>query len=88
MGTGHHAASPPSGSSSWPPSHPGRTREGVRRNERRQRGAEALERVRGLADGFGVHSVLERVGLAQSMLTTLRITRPGGAVGRVAAGVL
>jgi threonine dehydrogenase-like Zn-dependent dehydrogenase len=48
-----------------------------------ERGDEAIERVRDLTDGFGVHSVLECVGLEQSMLTALSIVRPGGAVGRV-----
>jgi threonine dehydrogenase-like Zn-dependent dehydrogenase len=48
-----------------------------------ERGDEAVERVRELTDGFGVHSVLECVGLEQSMLTALSIARPGGAVGRV-----
>jgi len=48
-----------------------------------ERGEEAVERMRELTDGFGVHSVLECVGLAQSMLTALSIARPGGAVGRV-----
>ncbi len=48
-----------------------------------QRGAAAVERVRELTDGFGVYSVLECVGLEQSMLTALSIARPGGAVGRV-----
>ena len=48
-----------------------------------ERGEEAVERVRELTDGFGVHSVLECVGLGQSMLTALSIARPGGAVGRV-----
>jgi threonine dehydrogenase-like Zn-dependent dehydrogenase len=48
-----------------------------------ERGDEAVERVRELTDGFGVHSVLECVGLEQSMLTALGIARPGGAVGRV-----
>src|SRR5437764_14208719 len=48
-----------------------------------ERGDEAGERVRELTGGFGVHSVLECVGLEQSMLTALSITRPGGAVGRV-----
>jgi hypothetical protein len=48
-----------------------------------ERGEEAVERVRELTDGFGVHSVLECVGLEQSMLTALSIARPGGAVGRV-----
>jgi threonine dehydrogenase-like Zn-dependent dehydrogenase len=48
-----------------------------------ERGDEAVERVRELTGGFGVHSVLECVGLEQSMLTAVSITRPGGAVGRV-----
>jgi threonine dehydrogenase-like Zn-dependent dehydrogenase len=48
-----------------------------------ERGAEAADRVRDLTGGFGVHSVLECVGLAQSMETAIEITRPGGAVGRV-----
>src|SRR2546426_1433595 len=48
-----------------------------------ERGDEAVERVLELTGGFGVHSVLECVGLEQSMLTALSITRPGGAVGRV-----
>jgi threonine dehydrogenase-like Zn-dependent dehydrogenase len=48
-----------------------------------ERGEEAVECVRELTDGFGVHSVLECVGYEQSMLTALSIARPGGAVGRV-----
>ena len=48
-----------------------------------ERGDEAVERVRELTGGLGVHSVLECVGLEQSMLTALGIARPGGAVGRV-----
>src|ERR671936_972623 len=48
-----------------------------------ERGDEAVERVRELTDGFGAHSVLECVGLEQSMLTALSSARPGGAVGRV-----
>jgi threonine dehydrogenase-like Zn-dependent dehydrogenase len=48
-----------------------------------ERGEEAVERVRELTHGLGVQSVLECVGLEQSMLTALRIARPGGAVGRV-----
>jgi threonine dehydrogenase-like Zn-dependent dehydrogenase len=47
------------------------------------RGDEAVERVRELTDGFGVHSVLECVGLEESELTAIEIARPGGAVGRV-----
>src|SRR5437870_6007779 len=48
-----------------------------------ERGDEGVERVRELTDGFGVHSVLECVGLEQSTVTALRIVRVGGAVGRV-----
>jgi threonine dehydrogenase-like Zn-dependent dehydrogenase len=48
-----------------------------------ERGDEAVERVRQLTGGFGAHSVLECVGLEQSMLTALKIACPGGAVGRV-----
>jgi threonine dehydrogenase-like Zn-dependent dehydrogenase len=48
-----------------------------------ERGDEAVERVRELTGGFGVHSVLECVGLEQSTLTAISIARPGGAVGRV-----
>ncbi len=48
-----------------------------------ERGDEAVERVRELTGGYGVHSVLECVGLEQSMLTAVGIARPGGAVGRV-----
>jgi threonine dehydrogenase-like Zn-dependent dehydrogenase len=49
----------------------------------RERGEEAVERVRELTNGLGAHSVLECVGLEQSMLTAINIARPGGAVGRV-----
>jgi len=49
----------------------------------RERGDEAVERVRELTDGLGVQSALECVGLEQSTLTALRCVRPGGAVGRV-----
>jgi threonine dehydrogenase-like Zn-dependent dehydrogenase len=49
----------------------------------RERGDEAVERVRELTDGFGPHSVLECVGLEQATVTALRIARVGGAVGRV-----
>lgn len=48
-----------------------------------ERGAEAVERVRDLTDGFGVHSVLECVGTGQSTHTAIEIARPGGSVGRV-----
>src|SRR4051812_3533060 len=48
-----------------------------------ERGKEAIERVRELTGGLGVHSVLECVGLGQSMETAVGIARAGGAVGRV-----
>jgi threonine dehydrogenase-like Zn-dependent dehydrogenase len=48
-----------------------------------ERGDEAVERVRELTGGMGVHSVLECVGLGESMQTAIGIARPGGAVGRV-----
>ena len=48
-----------------------------------ERGDEAVERVRELTGGLGVHSVLECVGLEESTVTALSIARPGGAVGRV-----
>ena len=48
-----------------------------------ERGEQAVERVKALTGGFGVHSVLECVGLDRSMQTAIEITRPGGAVGRV-----
>ncbi|MGH9867971.1 MAG: zinc-dependent alcohol dehydrogenase family protein [Candidatus Polarisedimenticolia bacterium] len=47
------------------------------------RGEEAVEQVRRLTRGLGVHSVLECVGTDQAMLTAIGIARPGGAVGRV-----
>ena len=48
-----------------------------------ERGDEAIERVRELTGGSGVHSVLECVGLDQAVYTAISIARPGGAVGRV-----
>src|SRR6058998_3893331 len=48
-----------------------------------ERGDEAVERVKELTGGEGVHSVLECVGLEESTVTALRIARPGGAAGRV-----
>jgi threonine dehydrogenase-like Zn-dependent dehydrogenase len=48
-----------------------------------ERGEAAVERVRELTGGEGVHSVLECVGHGESMETAIGIARPGGAVGRV-----
>jgi threonine dehydrogenase-like Zn-dependent dehydrogenase len=47
------------------------------------RGDVAIERVRELTGGHGVHSVLECVGSDEAMLTAVGIARAGGAVGRV-----
>src|ERR1700712_922136 len=46
----------------------------------RDRGQEAVERVRALTGGFGVHSVLECVGTEQAIETSMGIVRAGGAV--------
>src|SRR5256885_10071405 len=48
-----------------------------------ERGPEAIERVKELTGGDGVHSVLECVGLDQAVETAFEIARPGGAVRRV-----
>ncbi len=48
-----------------------------------ERGEAAIERVRELTGGFGVHSVLECVGTDQAMATAVGVARPGGAIGRV-----
>ena len=48
-----------------------------------ERGDAAVEHVRKLTGGRGAHSVLECVGLDDSMATAIAIARPGGAVGRV-----
>jgi threonine dehydrogenase-like Zn-dependent dehydrogenase len=49
----------------------------------RERGTEAVERVRELTRGQGAHAVLECVGHAEAMATAIEIARSGGAVGRV-----
>ncbi len=48
-----------------------------------ERGKEAVERVRQLTGGDGVHSVLECVGLDEAFKTAVGVARPGGAIGRV-----
>ena len=48
-----------------------------------ERGKEAVARVKELTGGTGAHAVLECVGMEDSLSTALRITRAGGAVGRV-----
>lgn len=49
----------------------------------RERDEAAIEHVREITGGYGVHSVLECVGTDQSMHMALNIARPGGAIGRV-----
>ncbi|MDE2250123.1 MAG: zinc-binding dehydrogenase [Gammaproteobacteria bacterium] len=49
----------------------------------RERGDAAVERVRKLTGGAGVHSVLECVGSEDAMRTAVLVTRAGGAIGRV-----
>jgi threonine dehydrogenase-like Zn-dependent dehydrogenase len=48
-----------------------------------ERGDEAVQRIRQLTGGVGVHGVLECVGTEQSAQTSVEIARPGGTVGRV-----
>jgi threonine dehydrogenase-like Zn-dependent dehydrogenase len=50
-----------------------------------ERGAEGIERVRELTEGDGTHTVLECVGTAQAMDTSLGVVRDGGVVSRVGA---
>src|SRR2546429_2953017 len=49
----------------------------------KERGEEAVARVRALAGGLGVHSVLECVGTEEAMRTAVVIARARGAIGRV-----
>lgn len=49
----------------------------------KERGEEAVARVRELTGGHGAHSVLECVGSEPAMLTAASVVRPGGAIGRV-----
>ena len=48
-----------------------------------ERGEAAIEQLRKLTGGRGVHSILECVGTEDSMRTAILIARPGAAVGRV-----
>ena len=50
-----------------------------------ERGAEGIERVRERSGGAGTHAVLECVGTAQAMDTSLGVVRDGGVVSRVGA---
>jgi threonine dehydrogenase-like Zn-dependent dehydrogenase len=49
----------------------------------RERGESAVDQVRTLTGGTGVHSVLECVGSEDAMRTAVLVTRAGGAIGRV-----
>jgi len=49
----------------------------------RERGDRAVEQVRKLTGGTGVHSVLECVGSEDAMRTAVLVTRAGGSIGRV-----
>lgn len=49
----------------------------------RERGEAAVEQVRKLTGGIGVHSVLECVGSEDAMRTAVLVTRAGGFIGRV-----
>ena len=51
-----------------------------------ERGDEGVARVKDLTDRLGAHSVIEAVGTQESMMQSVRSTRPGGHVGFV--GVL
>src|SRR5438876_3618464 len=48
-----------------------------------ERGDEGVARVKQLTDGLGAHTVLEAVGLQESLMQAIRATRPGGHVGYV-----
>lgn len=50
-----------------------------------ERGEHAVERVKELTQGHGVHAVIEAVGTEQSMHMAISIARDGGAVGFVGA---
>lgn len=48
-----------------------------------ERGEAAVEKVRKLTGGTGVHSILECVGTDEAILTSIQMARPGAAIGRV-----
>jgi threonine dehydrogenase-like Zn-dependent dehydrogenase len=49
----------------------------------KERGTAAVEQVRKLSGGTGVHSILECVGTEEAIRTSIQVARPGGAIGRV-----
>src|ERR671922_125719 len=48
-----------------------------------ERGDEGVARIKDMTDGLGAHSVIEAVGTQESMMQTIRATRPGGHLGFV-----
>ncbi|MEU5726670.1 zinc-binding dehydrogenase [Micromonospora sp. NPDC047738] len=46
-----------------------------------ERGDEGVARIKELTDGLAAHSVIEAVGTQESMMQSIRSTRPGGHVG-------
>jgi threonine dehydrogenase-like Zn-dependent dehydrogenase len=48
-----------------------------------ERGDAGVARIKALTDGLGAHSVVEAVGSQESMMQSIRSTRPGGHVGFV-----
>lgn len=48
-----------------------------------ERGDDGVAKIKDLTDGLGAHSVIEAVGSQESMLQSIRATRPGGHVGFV-----
>jgi threonine dehydrogenase-like Zn-dependent dehydrogenase len=51
-----------------------------------ERGDEGVAKIKDLTNGLGAHSVIEAVGTHESMMQSIRATRPGGHIGFV--GVL
>ncbi len=48
-----------------------------------ERGDAGAAQIKELTDGLGAHSVIEAVGMQESMMQAIRSTRPGGSVGYV-----
>jgi threonine dehydrogenase-like Zn-dependent dehydrogenase len=48
-----------------------------------ERGDEGVERIKDMTGGLGAHSVIKAVGTQESMMQSIRSTRPGGHVGYV-----
>ena len=48
-----------------------------------ERGDEGVAAIKDLTNGLGAHSVIEAVGTQESMMQSLRVTRPGGHMGYV-----